>query len=533
MSMRPRKKWSSWILIAIVLLVGVVLMSVYNAFTGLPDNSNRRPSQVISDSDSRNSHLASLHAERLEEHPGQNGIVELPDGRGAFVARAILARDAEKSIDTQYYMWHQDTVGRLLIYELLNAADRGVRVRLLVDDMYGIDGQDTWLAMDAHPQIEVRLFAPYSRKQPKYLQFLTRFQDVNARMHTKTFTVDNQATVVGGRNIGDEYFDADPKIAFADNDVLAIGPVVNQVSSEFNEYWNSDYAYPVSTLMPAGTEDDLNQLRSEAGDFNARNTTSTYLVAAKDSALADNLHAGTLPFSWGPGIIIHDSWRKRDQEYTGWRDDLLITKLKPHLEEAEHELIIISPYFVPEQEATDAFCRLAAKGVSVKILTNSLASNDVAAVHAGYSKFRVPLLHCGVELYELDEYLKFAKRRAFTWLPGLSKSSLHAKTMIIDKEKMFVGSFNFDQRSLYLNTEIGLVFEQNDIAGHAADKFDNNIEKIAFRVELVTDDNGERSLRWHSFEDGKQASFDKEPYVGMRTRITVWFLRLLPIDWLL
>ncbi len=506
---------------------------IYNALTGLPDNSQRIPSQVISDSDSHNSHLASLFAEGLTEHPGQNGIVDILEGRGAFVARAVLARKAEKSIDTQYYMWHQDTIGRLLIYELLNAADRGVRVRLLIDDMYGSDGQNTWLAMDAHPRIEVRLFAPYSRKQPKYLQFLTRFHDVNARMHTKTFTVDNQATVVGGRNIGDEYFDADPKLAFADKDILAIGPAVKAVSSEFNEYWNSDYAYPVATLLPAGTEDDLNSLRSEAGDFNARNTTSTYLTAAKNSPFANDLHAGSVKFRWGPGIIIHDSWRKRDQKYTSWRDDLLITKLKPHLEEATHEVILISPYFVPGQEAMDQFCKLVAQGVSVKILTNSLASNDVTAVHAGYSKFREPLLRCGVQLYELDEHLKSVERRIFSWLPGLSKSSLHAKVMMIDQKKMFVGSFNFDQRSMYLNTEIGLLFDQHEIAGRAANNFNKNIEKIAFRVELVTDDNGKQSLRWHSIENGKQVSLDREPYVGIGPRITVRFMRLLPIDWLL
>lgn len=194
---------------------------------------------------------------------------------------------------------------------------------------------------------------------------------------------------------------------------------------------------------------------------------------------------------------------------------------------------MISPYFVPGDETVKALCDLAQKGVTVKILTNSLASNDVAAVHAGYTKSRIPLLRCGVQLYELDEHLKTVERRMFIWLPGLSKSSLHAKSMIIDGKTMFVGSFNYDQRSLYLNTEIGLVFEQADIAASGAEKFDKNINKFAFKVELTTDDRGKESLRWHGIDDGKPVTYDAEPYVGRGTKLAVWFIRLLPVDWLL
>ena len=445
----------------------------------------------------------------------------------------MLAREAERSIDTQYYMWHQDTVGRLLVYELLAAADRGVRVRLLVDDMYGSDGQDTWLAMDAHPDIEVRLFAPYSRRQPKYLQFLTRFTDVNARMHTKTFTVDDQATIVGGRNIGDEYFDADPDLAFSDNDVMAVGPAVGAVSAEFDDYWNSDYAYPVSKLVEPATPEDLAALRDRSGDFHAQSTTTGYLQAVRDGSLANALRDGTVELHWSPGEIIHDAWRKRDKSYPGWHDDLLISQLKPHLEAASSEIIIISPYFVPGDAVVDVLCQHARRGVSVRVLTNSLASNDVAAVHAGYTRYRIPLLRCGVQLYELNEHLQAAERRYFTWLSDVRKSSLHAKTMIFDKSKMFVGSFNLDPRSLYLNTEIGLVFEQPEIAGPAAEKFDANIERFAFRVELVTDDRGKESLRWHGREGDEQLTLDAEPYVGFGPKAAVRLIRWLPIEWLL
>jgi putative cardiolipin synthase len=515
----------------VAIATGVILVFILNQLAGLPDNSGRKSSQVIDNG--ADSSLGERFASELAENPDKNGIIELLHGRDAFAARVVLAQQAERSIDTQYYMWHQDTVGRSLVYALLSAADRGVRVRLLVDDMYGSDGQDTWLAMDVHPNIDVRLFAPYSRRQPKYLQFVTRFHDVNARMHTKTFTVDNQATIVGGRNIGNEYFDADPALAFADNDVLAIGPAVEQVSANFDNYWNSDYAYPVSTLLPAATDADLQKLKDASSAFFDKSETKTYMQAVKQGNLANALRDGGVEFHWGPGEIIHDAWWKREQNRDGWHDDLLISQLKPHLVTATEELIMISPYFVPGDETVKALCSLAQKGVSVKILTNSLASNDVAAVHAGYSKFRIPLLRCGVELYELDEHLRVEERRAFTWLPGLSKSSLHAKSMVIDKTRMFVGSFNYDQRSLYLNTEIGLVFEQGDIAGLAAEKFDKNINKFAFKVELETSDSGKESLLWRGIEDGKAVTYESEPYVGRGTKAAAWLIRWLPVDWLL
>ena len=514
-----------------IIIGGVILVYLLNRFAGLPDNSGREFSQVIDNG--AESSLGKRFAAGLAENPGKNGVVELPHGRDAFAARIVLAEQAESSIDTQYYMWHQDTVGRSLVYALISAADRGVRVRLLVDDMYGSDGQDTWLAMDTHPNIEVRLFAPYSRRQPKNLQFVTRFYDINARMHTKTFTVDNQATIVGGRNIGDEYFDADPDLAFADNDVLTIGPAVQQVSSNFDNYWNCDYAYPVSTLLPAATDADLQKLKDASPAFMDKPETQSYFEAVKQGRFAKALRDGSVEFRWGSGEVVHDAWWKRDQEREGWQDELLIAQLKSYLVEATEELIIISPYFVPGDDGVEALCSLAKRGVSVKILTNSLASNDVAAVHAGYSKFRIPLLRSGVELYELDEHLREAQRRTFTWLPGLSKSSLHAKSMVIDKKRMFVGSFNYDQRSLYLNTEIGLVFNQAEIAGSAAEKFDKNINKIAFKVELVTRDSGKESLLWHGIEDGEPVTYDSEPYVGRGTKTAAWFIRWLPVDWLL
>lgn len=514
-----------------VLVVGATLVFVLNRVAGLPDNSDRPYSELLS-ADVR-SRLGDGIEPLVAAHPGETGLYELPRGLDAFAARVVLMREAEHSIDTQYYMWHQDVVGRFLVHELIDAANRGVRVRLLVDDMYGSDGEDTWLAMDAHPNIEVRLFAPYSRRQPKVLQFLTRFHDVNARMHTKTLTVDNVATVVGGRNIGDEYFGANTELEFADNDVLAVGATAREVAGVFNDYWNADYAYSVSRLSAPADQSDLEELENAAAAFRSREDVVRYVDAVENSSFANALRDFSLQFQWGESEIVNDPWWKRDDSRPGWKDALLITGLTPHILAAESEIIIVSPYFVPDSDVADALCAKAQGGIPVRVLTNSLASNDVVAVHAGYSKYRRHLLECGVELFELNEHLRAEQRKSFAWLGNLEKSSLHAKTMIFDREKMFVGSFNLDQRSLYLNTEIGLVFEQPKIARRAAESFVANIRSVAFEVELVGDEGGRKSLRWQGTEGGQAVSLTSEPYVGVGTKAAVRFMRLFPVNWLL
>ena len=216
----------------------------------LPDISSRTQSYMIDDG-----HATSLGGKfggQVASNPGQTGVLLLRDGRDAFAARALLARMSEKSLDIQYYMYHQDTVGGLLTYEVLKAADRGVRVRMLIDDIYGNQDEDTWVALDAHEQIEVRMWNPWKRGGSRLIQSIVRVAKIDYRMHAKSFTADNQATILGGRNIGDEYFDADPDLAFTDIDVLSIGPPVREVSSEFDAYWNAEHAYPVNILVRQG-----------------------------------------------------------------------------------------------------------------------------------------------------------------------------------------------------------------------------------------------------------------------------------------
>jgi putative cardiolipin synthase len=248
------------------------------------------------------------------------------------------------------------------------------------------------------------------------------------------------------------------------------------------------------------------------------------------SPLANGLRDKTAEFSFSEAKIIHDSAEKMTKEDDDWKEELLISQLAPYIQQATEEYILVSPYSVAGQRGADAICKLSKQGVRVRILTNSLASNDVSAVHTGYMRHRKQLLRCGVELYELNEQFKKAEGKIFTWLPGLSKSSLHAKTMAMDKKTMFVGSFNFDQRSLNINTEIGIVFNDPVIAARSSQHFDQHIEKVAFRVELIKDKNGKESLRWTGTEDGKEVVFDSEPYASFWKRLSVQLMRVLPID---
>ncbi len=514
------------------LLLGIITMvslPVIGGCANLPDNDGRISSQVISDGE--NTSLGQAFNPQIEQHPAQSGVLLLGNGLDAFVGRAVLARLAERSVDVQYYMFHQDTVGRLLIKELLEAADRGVRVRMLIDDMYGEEADDTWSAINSHPNMEVRLYNPFVRGHSKNLQFITQMKRVNHRMHSKTYTADNQVTIVGGRNIGDEYFDADKDVAFSDLDAMAIGPVVPEVSDEFDQYWNNRHSFPVSTLVAGVAKetvstDALDKLRKELAEFYQQPQTLAYRDAVNDSKFANELRDKTAKFSFSEAKIIHDSAEKMTKEDDNWKEELLMSQLAPYILQAKEEYILVSPYFVPGQQGADAICKLSKQGVRVRILTNSLASNDVSAVHTGYMRHRKQLLRCGVELYELNEQLKKVEGKLFTWLPGLSKSSLHAKTMAMDKNTMFVGSFNFDQRSLNINTEIGIVFEDPEIAKNSSEHFGKFIDKIAFKVELTDD-----SLRWVGLdENGKPVTFDKEPYTSFWKRLSVNLMRVLPVD---
>jgi len=510
----------------------ILLVAMLGGCASLPENVDQQPSAAVTDT--ANTTLGKAFKDDLAENPGHSGFHLLGKGLDAFAARALLAHSAERSIDAQYYLWHSDLVGRLFLDAMLQAADRGVRVRLLIDDMaLGGDKDAGVAALDTHANVEVRVFNPFNRKTARWTQILTSFDDVTRRMHNKSFTVDNQVSIVGGRNIGNEYFEADPDLAFGDLDVMAIGPVVGDVSASFDLYWNSSTSYPVSTLIGSNhTQQEIDERRRQLGEFVEQQRDSEYLQALRNSDFITRIKNDDFEFDWGNAQVLYDdpSKVKADRDQT---DLHLVTQLEPFGTQISREMTIFSPYFVPGREGVANFEELRARGVRVRILTNSLASTDVSAVHAGYSKYRKYLLRAGVELYEVDQILSKEQRKDKKGLEGSSKASLHAKSFVIDRERVFIGSLNFDPRSVVENTEIGIMIESADMAVEMSEWFDRNIDEIAFRLALEENANGEEILVWHRTIDGEEYRYTTEPNTGFWRRFGVGFLRMLPIESLL
>ncbi len=510
------------------LFLAMVVMLLASGCATLPTDFHRPVSSAYTDTDS--TALGQAQQVEIDAHSGQSGFLLLGNGLDAFVARAVLAHTAERSIDAQYYLLHDDLVGSLFIDQLLRAADRGVRVRLLVDDMDLADRDLGAAVLDSHPNMEVRIFNPFSRDTGRLIQFVTRFGSVTRRMHNKSFTVDNQATILGGRNIGDEYFGADPDMAFADLDILVIGPAVRDVSASFDDFWNSELAYP-ATVLHGGppTVEEIQQTRKRLNQFVSEQADSAYLQALRDSDLSKTLKSGRVKYLWGEAVVVHDEPEKilhdaDDREYH------LAPTLSPYFKGVQQELIILSPYFVPGKKGTAFLSKLAQRGVSVRVLTNSLASTDVGIVHAGYAKYRKELLRNGVVLYELNKKTTGKKNRSLINPRRKTTTSLHAKSFVFDRNKAFIGSLNLDPRAIVHNTEIGVVFTSSEMATAMADAFDENIEKVAFRLELIRQENGYERILWHGIENGQQQVYKADPHTGFWRRFGLGVIGLFPID---
>ena len=483
--------------------------------------------------DTADTHMGEKYRALKEGNPDDSGFFLLGNGLDAFVARAALAQVAERSIDVQYYMIHNDLTGALFAEQLLKAADRGIRVRVLIDDM-DLEGRDTGLsAFAVHPNIELRIFNPFDRQTMRVLQFITRFGAVTRRMHNKSFTVDNQATIVGGRNIGDEYFEADPLLTFADLDILAIGPVVKEVSASFDEYWNSSLAYPIAVLRPdLNGKNDQKARRKKLEEYLGQNSVTEYLQALEHSSLVNAIKNHEVTYTWGKARVYSDHPDKL-KSYEEDKTYDLAHKLGRYFDEVHKELIIFSPYFVPGKKGTETLTALSKRGVRVRILTNSLASTDVGVVHAGYAKYRRELLRAGVELYEMNKRLSKAQRKernSGKKRVGSSKASLHAKSFIFDRKQIFVGSLNLDPRSVTENTEIGIMVTSKEIANDMAKAFDLMTTTMAFRLELNTDEDGMELISWHGKKKGKEHVWPVEPNTGFWQRLGIFFISLLPIE---
>lgn len=477
--------------------------------------------------------LALSIAGTRKANPGQSGVMLLSDPLQAFAARVALIRAAVQALDLQYYVWRPDQAGFILLDELRRAADRGVRVRLLLDDN-GIAGLDPALAgLAHHPGVSIRLFNPFLLRKPRPLNYAFDFFRLNRRMHNKALVADRCMALSGGRNVGDEYFGATDGSVFADLDILLAGPSAEALASDFDRYWISPSAYPASEI--------LGKVRPLSPEDIARGPASAWPPAYHQALLNLPMKGATpeLDLRWVPVTMISDDPAKAlgaQPAHSGFGPRLLALFGEPR-----RELVLVSPYFVPMASGTEALAALARSGVRVKVLTNSLDATNHRIVHTGYARRRRSLLKAGIRLFELKGPDAWSlSRRHFRifrtagpegrFLVGSQSTALHAKTFAVDRERLFVGTFNFDPRSVNLNTELGFLVDCPDLAAELHDAFDALLNERAYEVRL--DEDGRR-LAWIEWTTTGMIRHRTEPGTSRTERAFVSLLSPLPIEWLL
>jgi len=497
------------------LLIGLVLAGCAT----LPTEYPRHPSTAITDYPATG--LDQLFAEAAGQHPGESGFAIIRHGRQAFTARVALTDLAEKSLDLQYYIWEADATGRILAERLVRAADRGVRVRVLLDDI-NMEGDAPIAALlDTHPNIEIRIFNPFANRGFRLFDFALDLDRVNHRMHNKILVADNAVAIVGGRNIGNHYFEVATDANFRDLDIAAAGPVVPDVSTVFDHFWNSDWAVPVSALVKRSyTESDL---QAAMRSFRERVAADRYPYPLDQdvTALRADLTSIRDNFIWAPGEIV---WDDPDDIKTGAAHGRMDRAFYRKMDTLQKELLIESAYFVARDRGVAKAKELRDRGVRVRALTNSLATNDVLAAHAGYAKYREALLASGVELYELRPDAGVVKKKLIS---AKSKAALHTKAMVFDRESVFIGSFNLDPRSANLNTEAGLYVESPELAAQVLEYMNQGV-RPENSYQVLLDESGD--LYWVTEVDGAAARYDEEPEATFGQRFMSGFIMMLPVD---
>ncbi len=474
--------------------------------------------------DTHDTYYEKLLKDEINQHPsGHSGFFLLHDGIDALSARLLLAEHAQRSIDAQYYEIKKDTVGRAFITALLQAADRGVRVRLLIDDINTAGYDMGMAALDSHPNFEIRVFNPFVNRTFRELDALGSFSRINRRMHNKSFTVDNQITIFGGRNIGDEYFGAGEGATFFDLDVAAIGPIVKDVSSMFDLYWNHERAalLPAFTKIPKDPAAELVQFREQLDFWSKEISNSKYAKAVKVKYL-EFVKNDKTSFIWAPYQLIYDSPDKAFKSKASTAASIT-TPIRESLLLAEQEIIIVSPYFVPKKKGIDALSKIQESGVNITVITNSRAANNQALVHAGYAPARKPLLKNGIKIYEVRPTAHVIEYETIDL--SSAKATLHTKAYIVDREQLFIGSFNFDPRSANINTELGAIIYSPKLGSLMAERANAALAKKTY--ELFLSDTG--GLRWRTFNDGQEVVLSKEPHTSWWQRMEGGFLQMLPI----
>lgn len=476
------------------------------------------------------------------QHGGRSAFRLLPSALEGLHARIQMADAAERTIDVQYYIYRDDETSNLLSEALLRAADRGVRVRVLLDD-HGAVRKNVILALDGHPHIEVRLFNPFTYRGNsaflRYIELVARGPQLKYRMHNKLMVADNAVALVGGRNVGNEYFAASPEFEFGDYDLFSAGPIARALSSAFDEFWASELAIPVTNFPNHEVSpEELNQLREALREYRASQEGQEHMKRLGSGEPLSRMGSGR-GMVWAHAEVVSDTPRKamaRERIVTNWLQHEAIVSAA---DETKKELLLVSPYVVPGHEGMDFLVGLRKRDVRIRILTNSLEATDVAAAHAGYARYRVSLLQEGIALYEARMSLGRAGGSGTPLASGSSgRFSLHAKALVFDRDKVLIGAMNFDKRSFEFNTELGLLVHSPELARQVARQF-ASIANPANSYEVALDHNGNGGstarphLLWRTEQDGKLVELDAEPIRSPWQRAMVDFLLVLPLDVLL
>ena len=508
----------------------------------LEDSSNQDSANKNSSQDnnaninpqSNSTDLVAAISEQNEIHPDLSGYHPIVTGANAFASRSILTNMATRNIDAQYYIWHNDQAGQLMLKDLWDAAERGVIVRLLLDDFNNSAKFDQHLLRFAsHPNIAVRIINPLMYRKFQTLNFVTGLPRINRRMHNKSMIFDKQITIIGGRNIGDEYLSNDKNSQFADLDVLLIGKVVADIDNSFASYWSAPISFDIQTLatLDKGETTDflegLDKLRSDEKN-DSRSSLEVYKTAIEDSSIDTDLINKRVPFRWTNMQFLSDDVGKLTKTVPA--DTNLVHQLRTLLGSPSKRLTIISSYFVPTKDGVNTLVALAESGIEINILTNSFDATDVTAVHSGYSQWRPNLLRAGVKIYELKSTASEEKRENKLWKArSQSSTSLHAKAFAVDDYQVFIGSYNVDPRSANINTEMGVIINDDELAKQLHDALSDDLLTQAYEVKLLENGN----LQWHTIEDGKKVVYDSEPLVDISDHVWLTIMSWLPIDWLL
>jgi cardiolipin synthase C len=476
--------------------------------------------------------LGKLFASEVNKQKSESsGFLVLDSGREAFLKRLAIIRAAEKAIDLQYYIWNSDQSGRILAQQLLIAADKGVYVRLLLDDFNIGDRDNVFAVMDAHPNIELRLYNPNSSRKgfAKISGLFGDFGRLNQRMHNKSIVVDGSVAIVGGRNIGDEYFDLHEEMNFRDRDVLAIGKTVADVSESFDAYWNNDRAFSVSQFTDKQpNSSDVKVFREELNGKTVNEIKTVRKLYQLNSLFEEQLDKWLEQFVWADAELIFDKPPSFNDEESDQIKTVAL-KLAELTQGVNKELIIESAYLIPGDGGIELMVNLAKKGVDVSALTNSLASNDLTTNHSGYARRRKEIIENSVDLYELrpdaESCLNIIESTQQCDKDTLF--GLHAKSMVFDREIVFVGSFNVNQRSIYLNTETALIIYSPELAGIVARDIEENFSgKNSWKVELDKDGD----VEWLEKNDGKIIRYSHEPETGFWRRFSSRFFAIFPAE---